>query len=201
MREIENLSQLVSISPDYIGLIFYEKSPRYVGTVLKPATLNQLRLNAKKVGVFVNSSIDEIVESGTKYELDYAQLHGDESPEFAAELYALGISVIKAFGVNEDFDFSVTTNYHPYVDYFLFDTKSENRGGTGNKFNWNLLKGYDQKIPFFLSGGVDLKDIEEFKQLDDLNIHAIDVNSRFEVEPGVKDIRKLGELKRLLYGE
>ncbi len=194
MRDSKNIEQLLALKPDYMGFIFYGKSPRDAEEVLDQEVLKNFPEQTKKVGVFVNADLGLVKEKVSALGLDYVQLHGDESVEYVAELFAVGIKVIKVFSVGEEFNFSELDNYNPYVDFFLFDTKGKARGGNGEVFNWEILKGYNQKVPFFLSGGIDLNNVEALKQLNEMNIHAIDVNSKFELEPGLKDIEKLKKL-------
>jgi len=194
MRDPENIRQLLALKPDYMGFIFYEKSPRHVGEELDAELLQSFPATTEKVGVFVNASIEYLKAQVRKYGLDLVQLHGDESVDYVAELYAIGIRVMKVFSVGESFDFKMLRKYNPFVDFFLFDTKGKARGGIGKAFDWSLLKGYDQEVPFFLSGGLDLNNIIELGELDGLPIHALDVNSRFELEPGLKDIGQVEKL-------
>lgn len=193
MRDAENIKELIAVKPDYIGFIFYAPSPRFIE---EPPAID-IPSSIKKVGVFVNAEIEYIEEKAKAFKLDLIQLHGDENPEFCGKLKAKGYAVIKAFGINERFEFSITEHYKSVCDYFLFDTKSEKRGGTGTKFNWNLLNKYDNALPFFLSGGIDLNNTAFIKTItqEQFNIHAIDVNSRFEIEPALKDIEKVSQLK------
>lgn len=196
MRDPENIRQLLELKPDYMGFIFYEKSPRHVGEDLDEALLKSFPASTQKVGVFVNAPIEYLKGQVSKYQLDLVQLHGDETVDYVAELYAIGIRVIKVFSVGEAFDFRVLGQYNPFVEFFLFDTKGKARGGTGKTFDWSLLKGYDLEVPFFLSGGIDLENVNALDAISALPVHAIDVNSRFELEPGLKHIEKLKELKR-----
>ena len=195
MRDSQNIKDLLSLRPDYMGFIFYEKSPRNAESVLDAEVLNAFPEETEKVGVFVNASMDFIMEQIDMYGLDMLQLHGDESPEFVAEAKSLGVKVMKVFGVNDAFDFAALTPYKKLVDFFLFDTKSKQRGGTGIQFNWDILKAYDQEVPFFLSGGISNENLKELDDLRGLNIHAIDVNSKYEIEPALKDIEKIKELR------
>ncbi len=198
MRDSQNIRELLLLNPDYMGFIFYEKSPRNVGEVLDDVLLKSFPESVQKVGVFVNASLDFVKEKVARYGLQLVQLHGDESPAYVADLFAVGIRVMKVFSVGDEFDFKQLGQYNPFVEYFLFDTKGKARGGNGEVFNWELLKGYDQKIPFFLSGGIDLENVDELEKLETMNIHAIDVNSKFELEPGLKSIEKVEKLKMKL---
>lgn len=194
MRDSQNIKELLKLSPDYIGFIFYEKSKRYAES-LDSALLRAFPKETKKVGVFVNASLEEVKEKVNAYELDLVQLHGDESFEFVGELFAVGIKVIKVFSVDETFDFEQLKPYKGLVEYFLFDTKGKERGGNGVAFDWEILKNYDQSVPFFLSGGIDNDNIRGLTGLEGMNVHAIDVNSKYELEPALKDIELLRELK------
>lgn len=200
MRDSTNIQKLVHIKPDYIGFIFYSGSPRNVGEVLSRSVLQEIPKKIKKVGVFVNASLHEIKWQIKMYGLDVIQLHGEETPEFTAEVKALGIEVIKAFSVgDEDFDVDQLNPYKKHVDFFLFDTRSRLKGGSGEAFDWNRLKeGYDNEVPFFLSGGISMKNIANLKILKGMNIHAIDINSKFEVSQGMKDIEMIEELQKVI---
>jgi len=196
MKFRHNMLKVAQMKPDYLGFIFYEKSPRYMPDTLNPKDLHQLPKRTQKVGVFVNASTGYIQQQAKAYRLDLLQLHGDESPEQCGELRKAGHRLIKVFGLgSENFDFSLLEKYKPYVQYFLFDTKGKQPGGNGETFDWSLLREYDQEIPFFLSGGISLDNVALLKGIPHLNIHAIDVNSRFEVEPGIKDINLVQKLK------
>jgi phosphoribosylanthranilate isomerase len=207
MRDSENISSLIALSPDFIGFIFYRKSSRYVTDfpqVEIPSTI-------KKVGVFVNEKLDEVLKMVINYQLDCVQLHGNETAEYCQKLRQfsytnIGIDssspyfeIIKAFSVADDFDFTKTVSYQNNCDYLLFDTKGKDYGGNGVKFNWKILKKYKYKTPYFLSGGIGLeekKELKEFLRRPESNYCvAVDVNSRFEISPGVKNIEKLKEFK------
>lgn len=199
MRDSQNIRELLKLQPDYMGFIFFEKSPRNVGNDLDAQLLLSFPKTTQKVGVFVNEPLDSLRATVRKYKLDYVQLHGDESVEYVGELYADGIKVIKVFSVgNEAFDFSLLKPYKSFVDFFLFDTKGKERGGNGVTFDWKVLEAYDQSVPFLLSGGIDLENIAKLDELKGMNLHAIDVNSKFELEPGLKDIERVRELKSLI---
>ncbi len=197
MRESTNISELLKLQPDYMGFIFYGKSKRDVADGLDAQLLNAFPSSTKKVGVFVNAVLDFVKGKVAKFGLDLVQLHGDEAPKFCAELKANGVKIMKVFSMGENFDFDVLEAYKSHVDFFLFDTKGKERGGNGELFNWELLNEYDGEIPYFLSGGIDLENIES---LSDLKVqpYAIDVNSKFEIEPGLKDVERLKELKNKL---
>ena len=186
MRDQENIAQLVELKPDYIGFILYPKSKRFLGEDYVLAA--DIPGSIRKVGVFVNALIRDIFRWTNPLHLDFAQLHGSEPPEYCRELQKMNIRVIKAFGIDENFDFDILNPYQPYCDYFLFDTKTSQHGGSGRKFNWQKLQEYTLEKPFFLSGGIGPEDAARFKTKNDLPIHALDINSRFEDEPGLKNI-------------
>ncbi|OAD91633.1 N-(5'-phosphoribosyl)anthranilate isomerase [Aequorivita soesokkakensis] len=198
-----NIAEVAKLQPDYLGFIFYEKSPRFFDLEEIPS----LSLGIKKVGVFVNATIEEILETFEKYNLDVIQLHGNETKEFVLTLNMYlrlkfwdGYEVWKVFPVDDSFDFSKTRDFVKKVDAFLFDTKGDNHGGNGKTFNWEVLKNYKYETPFLLSGGIGLEEVDELKELlkTDLPIHAIDVNSKFEIEPGLKNIEDLKRFKNEL---
>ena len=197
MRDSGNIRQLLKLQPDYMGFIFYEKSKRFVPE-LDAELLNDFPSETKKVGVFVNASLEEVKGKVDRYGLDLVQLHGDESVEYVGDLFAAGIRVIKVFSVGDSFDFEQLKPYKGLVDFFLFDTKGKERGGNGVTVDWELLKAYDQSVPFFLSGGIDNENISALESLKGMNIHAIDVNSKYEISPGLKDIEELKKLKRAI---
>lgn len=180
MRDAANIQAVAELRPDYIGFIFYEKSPRFVG---EEFMIRDPKLNA--VGVFVNESIQKILEKGLKI----VQLHGDETPSQVDELKDKGLTVIKAFSIDDDFDFARTRSFN--ADYFLFDTKGKYYGGNAKTFNWNKLKEYHQEVPFFLSGGLNADNLKDLYLLKGMNLHAIDLNSGVEDKPGVKNIEKI----------
>jgi phosphoribosylanthranilate isomerase len=198
MRETTNISELLKLSPDFVGFIFFAKSKRDVADSLDAELLASFPNSTQKVGVFVNAELDFVKGKVEQFGLELVQLHGDESPEYCFDLKSKGINVMKVFSVGESFDFNQLETYKPYVDFFLFDTKGKERGGNGVQFEWSILKGYDQEIPFFLSGGIDLENLEQLSELKGMNLYAIDVNSKFEIEPGLKDIEKLKELRNLI---
>lgn len=197
MRDSGNIRQLLKLQPDYMGFIFYEKSKRFAPE-LDAELLNDFPSETKKVGVFVNASLEEVKGKVDRYGLDLVQLHGDESVEYVGDLFAAGIRVIKVFSVGDSFDFEQLTPYKGLVNFFLFDTKGKERGGNGVTFDWELLKAYDQSVPFFLSGGIDNENISALESLKGMNIHAIDVNSKYEIAPGLKDIEELKKLKKAI---
>lgn len=199
MRDANNIIDVASVEPDYLGFIFYSKSPRFVGDEFVLPT--KLSPEILRVGVFVNETTSVILDKAKTYNLDYIQLHGNETPSQCEALGQFGLGIIKVFSVGNDFDFEITKPYKKVVDYFLFDTKGRHYGGNASTFNWDLLKQYDQEIPFFLSGGLSPENIEEVRKLDSMNIHALDVNSGVEISPGVKDSLKVKQLNEILYSK
>ena len=196
MRETGNILAVAAVQPDYMGFIFYEHSKRFAGADFSiPPALSQ---HIKRVGVFVNEKLDHVLTRASNLKLDYVQLHGGETPEECKALKEHKIGVIKVFSIDRQFDFNKTKQYQAWADFFLFDTKSESYGGTGKVFDWNLLKKYDQQIPFLLSGGVSPENIQNVKMLKDMNLHAVDVNSGVETSPGIKDIAKVNSIKNML---
>lgn len=194
MRLAANIAAVAELQPDYLGFIFYEKSPRVISEV-SAELIKYIPAEIKTVGVFVNEDIETVKEKISSLKLKAVQLHGSESPEYAAALKLSfpNVEVIKAFGINEDFDFSVLEAYLNAADYFLFDTKTKAHGGSGKTFNWSVLDRYTYNKPYFLSGGIDLEHTTAIKNINDDRLYALDINSRFETEPGLKDAAKIKE--------
>ena len=189
MRNAENIRDVEALGIDMMGFIFYPKSSRYVSA--RPAYLPQ---KCKRVGVFVNATIDDIRQHIADYSLDIVQLHGHESTDSIRSLRSLCgdvISIIKAFNIATKEDLNATTPYAGLVDYFLFDTKGPSVGGNGEKFDWSVLEAYNGDTPFLLSGGIGPDDAERILDYHHPKCIGIDLNSRFEIEPGIKDITKL----------
>ncbi len=191
MRNPDNISGIASALPDFIGFIFYPKSKRFVGTELHVETLKAIPESVKKVGVFVDEFPEEVIEICKKLNLEVAQLHGNESPEYCRQIQKSGLMVFKALSVDEQFDFSGLKAYSGVCDYFLFDTKGNVPGGTGQKFNWQLLEKYNGDVPFFLSGGIGPDDLEAIRHFMHPRWRGIDINSGFEIEPALKDVEKV----------
>lgn len=197
MRDVENIREVSAFQPDYMGFIFYEKSPRFVGHDYRVPSDLQEGIN--RVGVFVNHTIQFVTDTLNRLQLDYAQLHGDESVEYCKKLKEHGVKIIKVFRVDEDFDFGTTMQFESVADFFLFDTKGKLYGGNAIPFDWTLLTQYNQAVPFFLSGGIYLENIQKLKDILSLNIHAIDINSGVEDRPGFKNITKISEIINQLH--
>lgn len=186
MKHAENMQQLSKLDVDYIGMIFYAKSPRFLDKVIDC----KLPTNIKKVGVFVNADKDYMQNTIATHQLDMVQLHGNESPALCKELSPI-VSVIKAFSIAAINDLEATNSYIDVCDTFLFDTKTPQYGGSGYKFDWTMLDHYTGNKPFLLSGGISEDDAEAIKKINHPAFIGIDLNSRFEIEAGLKDINKL----------
>ncbi len=196
ITRIEQLRELERIGVDYAGLIFYERSPRYVGKHnLTPRMVSDAHLTINRIGVFVNETEDKIVEAVDLWELTMVQLHGEESPVFCEKI-SNHVKTIKAFRVNEMESLSYKVSaYQDSVEYFLFDAMGEQYGGTGKQFNWDLIQDAKLQKPFFLSGGIGKEDASAVLSLrkNNPNCYAVDVNSRFEIEPGLKNMELVQE--------
>ena len=190
ITQLKQLQQLDGLDIDFAGLIFYKDSPRYVGDKIAAEDLKNSDFDLKKVGVFVNADYDEIMKVVEDYGLDVVQLHGDESPDLCEEL-SEEVEVIKAFKV-KDSKVSIdemVADYDEVCDYYLFDTaSSELEGGTGKQFDWKVLSKAKIEKPFFLSGGIGVDDVKKVKAFKHPDYYAVDINSKVEKEPGVKDM-------------
>lgn len=207
MKYPDNISDAAHLEPDYLGFIFYEKSSRFFN-----GSIPKLPQNVKKVGVFVNATLEEIIDKVEYHNLDLVQLHGEESPEFCEELkhqlkkenseIPACAGIMKVFSVKDHFDFDQLKPYESACDFFLFDTKGQLPGGNGYMFDWTVLNNYPSTKPYFLSGGIgfqEVNDIKEFLQGQASKYcHAIDVNSKFELKPALKSIILLNEFKNKL---
>jgi phosphoribosylanthranilate isomerase len=224
MKYKENIQAVAQLQPHYLGFIFYEKSTRHFDASI-PALPNTI----KKVGVFVDETMDEIISKVAKYDLQAIQLHGHESPDYCLKLKRQyeersdavissketdcrdlqkksrndsNIDIIKVFSIKNEFNFDVLEPYEDVCDYFLFDTKGELPGGNGYTFNWDVLKNYPSTKPYFLSGGIGLNEIEKIKEFKESQAsdycYAIDVNSKFEIEAGLKNTKELEKFKTSL---
>ena len=194
MRETDNIEALIGLQPDFIGFIFHEISPRYcdkIPEVSIPETM-------KKTGVFVSKPMEFIRMKKENFGLDYIQLHGTESPEFCKTVSETMAPVIKAFNIREEFDFGKLKAYEPFCDFFLFDASGPQAGGNGISFNWELLQKYNGSTPFLLSGGIDNSMTNAIKQIRHPAFYGVDINSRFEISPGIKNIPKIKRFKHEL---
>ncbi len=193
MRNRENIREITACKPDLLGFIFYPSSKRYVGDRFDPRLLRKIPPYIYKVGVFVDESPEKIVQLIERYNLDIVQLHGDEDVKVVSALKAKRISIIKSFRVDEHFDFNLTEPFLPFCDFFLFDSKTDSYGGSGVKFPWANLDKYKFQKPFFLSGGIGIEDIEAISAVKHPGLYGVDINSRFEISDGYKDVFLVGE--------
>lgn len=191
MTDFEQLKTLEELGIEFAGLIFYEGSKRFVSNKLEDQKSQIRNLQIKRVGVFVNARTEDIKEKVKEYGLSYVQLHGDESPEFCEEIKKF-IPVIKAVRINDETKLlNELRDYEEACDYFLFDTDSKHYGGTGKKFDWQILESVAIAKPFFLSGGIGLQDVAEINAFDHPMLYAIDINSKFEISHGIKDLKQV----------
>lgn len=192
MREPENIRAVERLDIDWMGFIFYERSSRFVEQC--PAYLP----HTKRVGVFVDESIDRILEKRVVFGLQMVQLHGEESPDFCRTLRTEGIEVIKALPIASADDLQEADRYDSVCDYLLFDSKTEQRGGSGYRFDWNLLSQYVGSVPFLLSGGISETDADAIRNIRHPAFSGVDLNSRFEIAPAVKNVTCLDRFIRTL---
>ena len=195
MREKNNIISLADLKPNYIGFIFWISSTRYVdqSTPSLPEAI-------KKTGVFVDATIDFIQSMVQNHELKAVQLHGEETPDYCSIIQKFGVEVIKSFSIKDQFDYNKISTYEDYCDYYLFDTKGKLPGGNGYVFDWTLLNAYPSEKPFFLSGGIGSNELIKIKNLinTSLPLYSIDVNSKFEYSPGLKNIDLIRQFKKQL---
>ena len=190
MREAGNVRDISGLMPDYMGFIFYPGSKRYAGR-LSPEEVRDLPGNIKKVSVFVNAAREEIVSTCKAYSIRILQLHGDEPPAFCRSLREDGFKVIKAFRLGQGLDMEDMEGFAEVCDYILFDTSGDGFGGTGKTFDWKQLAHYTLELPFFLSGGIAPGDADRIMDMDIPQLYGVDLNSRFEIKPGLKNIEEL----------
>lgn len=195
MTDQQNLNELLGLQPDWFGMIFYPHSKRFMEN-----TSPKSDQNVKRIGVFVNATENKILTTAKDYNLDGIQLHGEEDPLLCARLKQEDFMVIKAFSIDDDFDFTQTKKYQNHVDYFLFDTKGKMPGGNGISFNWELMDKYKGSTPFLLAGGIGSENIEQLKSFHHPQFVGVDINSRFEITPGLKNIEKIKSFKNELLG-
>lgn len=199
VTQLKQLQQLEGLNIDFAGLIFHKDSPRYIGNKISKGDLQSTDFDIKKVGVFVNAGYDEIMEAIEDYNLDIVQLHGEEEPLLCEQL-SEDIEVIKVFKIasNDTSIDDMLADYDEVCDYYLFDTYAGDGkiGGTGKKFDWKILSKAKIEKPFFLSGGISVEDVAKIKAFKHLDFYGIDINSRFEKEPGIKDMALVLQLKQ-----
>ena len=195
MTDGENIRQTEQLGVDFIGFIFYPRSPRFLFEMP-----TYLPVRSQRIGVFVNESKDNILMYADRFGLDYIQLHGNESPEFCHNLQAAGMKLIKAFSIATPRDLSSVPAYEGLCQYYLFDTKTPQYGGSGNQFDWTLLNRYTGNTPFLLSGGINQYSAAAIRNFHHPRLAGVDINSRFESSPGLKDIGRIqtfiSELRR-----
>ena len=193
----ENIQEVADLEPDFMGFIFHPKSPRNVEGVLSPVDLREVK--SHKVGVFVQKDLEELIAIADQYQLQFVQLHGSESPQYCEKVAKADINIIKVFSIAEPNDFDLVNDFIGLADFFLFDTKLPNaHGGHGVSFDWNMLKHYTGDTPFLLAGGISLENFDELQKIEHQSFAGIDVNSKFEIEPGLKNIPLLRQLKSQL---
>lgn len=193
LREEVNIKALIALPLDYMGFIFYSKSPRFVGQKFERSILSNIPSKIKKVGVFVNENLERVLDTAETFQLNAIQLHGNENPEDCRLLKNMGFEVIKAFQINEASQFERLNKYQKFCDFFLFDTKSDGFGGSGKKFNWEILREYKGETPFFLSGGIGPEDARLVNEFHHLNFYGLDLNSGFEDCPAFKNVLLVNE--------
>lgn len=188
MLDPVNIREIAGAGPDYLGFIFYPGSKRYVGGNPDGSLFRMVPPETAKVGVFVNETADRLLELAGRCDLQVIQLHGTEEPDYCAAIKSAGYQVIKAFGIGTGHDLDCLEQYVPVCDYFLFDSRSDVYGGSGIRFNWDFLRHYQERVPFFLSGGIRSTDTGTIREIKHPGFYAVDINSGFETGPGVKDI-------------
>jgi phosphoribosylanthranilate isomerase len=198
MKYLANIKALAELEPDFMGFIFYPPSQRFIGVEFERNDVANLQPDIQRTAVFVNAHLHEVIEFSNLYGMKTIQLHGQESPEFCGELKAKGFKVIKAFGVDESFDFNTLNAFVEQVDFFLFDTKTSTHGGSGLTFDWRVLQKYNIEKPFLLSGGLGPDNLAEVLKIKHKNFYGVDLNSKFEIEPALKDIEKLEKAFELI---
>lgn len=198
MRDPDNIREVLDLAPDFMGFIFFQGSPRYAGPQAEEIGRIRFPAEVAKVGVFVNETPGKILKLRDTLSLRYAQLHGTESVSICRELKQQHMDVIKVVSVGNVVDFERMRPYEEFIDYFLFDTKGKNFGGNSISFNWDLIREYPFEKPFFLGGGVGLDSLPDVEKIEIPLLYALDVNSRLESSPGVKDIEKVRTFKNKL---
>jgi phosphoribosylanthranilate isomerase len=194
MRDADNIKIVSQLPINILGFIFYPKSPRYVGSDFPKINLSTIPPSVKKAGVFVNEELSDVDSIQKKYALDYIQLHGNENPEYCRDLRKnSSAKIIKAFRISEDTNFEIMKQFEPYCDIFLFDTYTSSYGGSGEQFSWSVLESYNLETPFFLSGGITSDDAIRILSYEHPQLFGIDINSKFEIEPGYKDEQTVSE--------
>jgi phosphoribosylanthranilate isomerase len=187
MTNPDNIKLVSEAKPDFLGFIFFQGSPRYVGEDPESGLFHNIPGSIKKTGVFINEENSRIRDLSARRGLEMIQLHGEESPVSCLQLRSSGLIIVKSFNIDDNFNFDTLGKYMPVCDYFLFDTKTLIPGGSGKKFNWRKLEEYSMDKPFFLSGGIGPEDCYSVKALETRGLFGVDINSRFETSQGIKD--------------
>lgn len=201
ITQLKQLQQLDGLDIAFAGLIFHKDSPRYIGDKINRKELKTTDFDLKKVGVFVNASYDEIMEAVDDYGLDVVQLHGDESPDLCEDL-SEETEVIKSFSINDKTVIDeLIADFDEVCDYYLFDAAGDQYGGNGVQFDWKLITDSKIEKPFFLSGGIGLQDVDKVKQFKHPDYYGVDINSKFEKAPGIKDMAMILQFRQGLKGK
>ena len=204
LTKLDQIQELISLNVDFLGFIFYEKSPRFVLNHLSLEGISAIN-HQGKVGVFVNETVEKIVEISEKSNLNFIQLHGDEDEEFVKKLrlsLSKNIKIIKVIRIGNDFEkfkneISKISNLKSQISNLLFDTDSKAFGGTGKTFDWQILNEIEIPIPYFLSGGISLENIHQLSTINHQPL-ALDINSKFEIEPGNKNLEKIKKFTQIV---
>ncbi|MEP6646313.1 MAG: phosphoribosylanthranilate isomerase [Saprospiraceae bacterium] len=194
MKGPENIREVAGLQPDFMGFILYQESPRFIQKNILNSSLTTIPSTIQKTGVFVNELLENVLKTGSNYSLDLIQLHGNETAQYC-QLASMNIPVMKAFALHDHFDFDEISAFQPSCTYFLFDTKTNGYGGSGKTFEWKLIEKYKLDTPFFLSGGIGLKNIETALHISHPMFYGVDLNSKLETSPGIKNI---GECKKII---
>ena len=198
MKYEGNIKAVSALKPNYLGFIFYPPSKRFVGVDFESRYISGISEQIHKTAVFVNATLGEVKEFCAVYGIKTVQLHGRETPDFCDSLKGEGFEVIKAFGLHENFDFEILTPYPAAVDYFLFDTKTDAHGGSGLIFDWKIINDYQLDKPFFLSGGLSMNNLSDVMNINHPHLYGVDLNSKFELKPGLKDVEELKKAFELI---
>ncbi len=194
----ENIREISETGIDFAGFIFYPESKRFVGHKPDVSLFNNVPESVTRVGVFVNEIPARIMDISIISGLPIVQLHGDEDPDYCKAIRSSGLKVIKAFRIASEINMEYLNIFNDVCDYFLFDTASESYGGSGRKFDWRILNGLRIEKPFFLGGGIGPEDTEELEKIENPMFFAVDINSRFEIKPGIKDAEKIKDFIKKL---
>jgi len=199
MKYPQNIETVSELNPDMMGFIFHPNSPRYVER-LNTEVLKSIPENILKIGVFVNQKFVDTYLMVQRYKLNGVQLHGKEPVDYCNSFKELNLVVLKAFSISDSSDFSFTIPYEGACDYFIFDTKTPAFGGSGNKFDWNILSDYKGDTPFILSGGISMDDVDDIKKIHHPKFAGVDINSKFEISPGMKSTMMVDSFVKQLIG-